>query len=307
MALTPIPTVFSGNPLDRADQMRTDPEIMGTIARQADARYMLFCGETVLAEGGGAVAWQTAGKCKFLPVNETIFLGLDGDAPRYAAMLDGAPEDYTGLFDYADFTGVRSLARARGSAHPELGIVAQAKSMLAWHANHGFCAKCGHKTVMVKAGYERQCPGCEASHFPRTDPVVIMLAFHEGKALVGRGPKIAPGYFSALAGFMEPGETIEEAVARELYEEAEVKATKVRYVTNQPWPWPSSLMIGCFAWVESDKVVPDGVELDEARWISKEEAIEGLTGNREDFKLPFPAAIAHTLIQTWLAEDEATF
>ncbi|TNE61697.1 MAG: NAD(+) diphosphatase [Alphaproteobacteria bacterium] len=302
MALADIQTVFSGNPLDRADHLRTDPEILGDIARGDDARFVLMAEDQILTDDIGDIFWLTAGQCRFLPVGTRVFLGLNGSAPCYGARLDGTPDDLTGLFGHAKFRDARAIAMKLGHAHPSLGIIAQAKSMLSWHQSHRFCAKCGHESKLVKGGYERKCTACDASHFPRTDPVVIMLAFHGDKALVGRGHHLPPGMYSALAGFMEPGETIEEAVARELWEETGVKATKVKYVTSQPWPWPSSLMIGCMAWVEDDELNIDPVEIESARWITKEEAREGLMRTREDFMLPPPLAIAHNLVLAWLKE-----
>jgi NAD+ diphosphatase len=307
VALSTVTTAFSGNPLNRADHLRADPEILGDWARRDDARFVLFADDRVLTDEFGDIAWMTPGKCRFLPLVTTIFLGLDGEAPRYAATLDGSAEEFGDMFVPAKFREGRAVAIKFGHAHPSLGIVAQAKSMLSWHKSHLFCAKCGAQSELVKAGYERKCPSCGASHFPRTDPVVIMLAFPEGsggdRALVGRGYHLPPGIYSALAGFMEPGETIEEAVARELMEETGLKATKVEYKASQPWPWPSTLMIGCFAWVEDGKITPDTTEIEDARWITKEDAIRAIAGETPELLLPPSLAIAHDLLTLWLAES----
>ena len=306
MLLNAPQVFFSGNPLDRADQMRPDPEIFGDLMLESSARVMALASGAVLSDMIGGIYWLKARQCRFLPVEETIFLGLENGEARYAVSLSGDPEDFDTLFPDAKFRDARALAMKVGAPAPHLGIVAQAKSMLAWHETHRFCAKCGEQSRLTKAGYERKCDGCGASHFPRTDPVVIMLACHEDQALVGRGPQLPPGFYSALAGFMEPGETIEEAVARELMEEAGVTATEVRIVANQPWPWPSSLMLGCMAEVTDTKLTLDDNEIDDARWITRQEATAALQGETgPDFMLPPPLAIAHTLIQHWLRSGSA--
>lgn len=261
---------------------------------------MLLLDGNILSDALGGIAWLKHRQCAYLPLGTRIFLGMDNGAPRYAATLNGTEADYDGLFPDVKFRDARALAMKMGVAHPDLGIVAQAKSMLSWHESHRFCAKCGVESNLVKAGYERRCPECDAGHFPRTDPVVIMLACHGEEALVGRGPQLPPGFYSALAGFMEPGETIEEAVARELMEEAGVTATAVSIIANQPWPWPSSLMIGCIATVKDKTLTLDETEIDDARWVSREELKAAMGGQTPDFFTPPPLAIAHDLLRHWL-------
>lgn len=303
MTLQKIQTFFSGNPLDRADHLRKDDATMGDMMQQPDARLMLLVDGKILSDPVGAISWLTYRQCAYLPLGTRIFLGLQDGAPRYAADLEGEEADFEDLFPDAKFRDARALAMKAGSAHPDLGIVAQAKSMLSWHETHRFCAKCGEPSELARAGYERICPSCKANHFPRTDPVVIMLATHGDEALVGRGPHLPPGFFSALAGFMEPGETIEEAVARELMEEAGVTATSVSIIANQPWPWPSSLMIGCMAEVDGKDLTLDETEIDDARWITRSEAESAMRGETPDFFVPPPIAIAHNLLGHWLKTD----
>lgn len=300
MALNNIQTFFSGNPLDRADHLRKIPSTMEEMLQSPDARLMIVCGGNILSDQIGAILWLSHRQCAYLPLSTVIFLGLDGGEPRYAASVGGSEEEFDGLFPNAKFRDARALALKIGTAHPDLGIVAQAKSMLSWHESHRFCAKCGAESDLSRAGYERLCPSCGASHFPRTDPVVIMLATHGEEALVGRGPHLPPGFFSALAGFMEPGETIEEAVARELMEEAGIPVSEVEIIANQPWPWPSSLMIGCIAKADSKELTLDETEIDDARWITRDLAESALRGELPDFFVPPPLAIAHNLLIHWM-------
>lgn len=306
MTLADIHTCFSGNPLDRADQLRTDPEIFGSYMTNEDARFVVMVEDKVLSHKDGTISWRTHRDCAPHSSLTILFLGLEENKPRYAIHLDGTAEYYDVIFGDEEvetkFRDGRTLGFKLAGAHPDLGIVAQVKSMLLWHQSHRYCAKCGDESHLVKAGYERLCDSCGASHFPRTDPVVIMLARYGEKVLVGRGPDWPEGHFSALAGFMEPGESMEEAVARELYEEVGLKATKVKYVASQPWPWPSSLMIGAFADVDSTDLTIDGNEIADAIWISKKDVLASIRGEHEYRLLPPPYAIAHNLIKAWLAE-----
>lgn len=325
MALSPVQTAFSGNPLDRADHLRTDPEIFGDYLNRDDTRVVLFAieGERkedspaflppndywLLTDEGGDIAWQKPSAIRLLPVKNTIFLGLTtGGAPRYALLLDGTTDDFTPFFEPqgAKFRDGRNVAHKLtvpgGEPHPSLGIIAQAKSMLMWHESHRFCAKCGKESELIKAGYERECPSCKAHHFPRTDPVVIMLVRCGDKALVGRGKGWPEGNFSALAGFMEPGESMEEAVAREVFEEVGLKTNSVRYVTSQPWPWPSTLMIGAEAWVEDGEISLQETEIAEALWITKDDVRASMKGESPYRLVPPSFAVAHNLIRNWLEE-----
>ena len=229
-----------------------------------------------------------------------IFLGLDGDRAVFALDISAAENPaqkgpLAGLGFFRD-------ARAAGQmvSIKEAAIIAQAKALIDWHQRHGFCPKCGAPTRVMDAGYRRLCDKCNSEHFPRVDPVVIMLAIDGDACLVGRGKLFPQGMFSALAGFIEPGETIEEAVRRELMEEASVKVGEVTYWATQPWPFPSSLMIGCFAKATSREVKVDQSELAEVRWIERKVARELIEGKRVDgIMVPPPIAIAHHLIKAF--------
>ncbi len=205
----------------------------------------------------------------------------------------------SGLGHFREARSAAMLMDGRDAA-----IMGQAKAMIDWHQRHRFCARCGTLTAVADAGYKRICPNCSAEHFPRTDPVVIMLATHGDACLVGRGKHFPRGMFSALAGFIEPGETIEEAVRRELMEEVGVKVGRVTYYATQPWPFPSSLMIGCFAEAESRDFKVDENEIAEALWLERDLARQLLKGDSvEGLWVPPQIAIAHHLIKAW-AETE---
>ena len=181
-------------------------------------------------------------------------------------------------------------------------LFACALSLANWHSRHPHCSVCGHGSEIVRGGWSRRCPNCSAEHFPRSDPVVIMLAEHDGRLLLGRQPHYPPDRYSALAGFVEPGETIEAAVAREISEEAGIQVADVRYIASQPWPFPSSLMIGCHARALSDDLTVDFTELEDARWFTRDEVAAALTRVDNPPFLPPPRhAIARTLLEHWLA------
>ncbi len=195
---------------------------------------------------------------------------------------------------------LRSIAAAGLVPVPEASMLASAKALLAWHARRGFCSNCGARTNVGAAGWRRECPNCGMHHFPRTDPVVIMLATAGDSCLLGRQKRFPKGMYSALAGFLEPGETIEQAVRREIMEEAGIACGAVTYFASQPWPFPSSLMIGCFAEATTRDVKVDQVELEDARWFSRDETRAMLEKRHPDkVAAPIPMAIAHHLIKAW--------
>jgi len=289
-------TGFTGGTLDRADEIRRDPAALIAMRARADARWLVMDKLNPVIRPGERPSILWAYRSDVPHDALSIFLGVDGDAPRFAA---AAPSDEL----VADFGGEVMDARAAGTVLPanEAAIVAQARSMLDWHQRHGFCAVCGAPTVLAKAGYARSCGGCKAEHFPRVDPVVIMLAVRDNHALVGRQPRFPKRFLSALAGFVEPGESLEEAVRRELWEEAGITTSRVRYLASQPWPFPSSLMIAAFAEADGFEVKLDEDELEEVRWVTKDEVRAALAGGG-DWLAPPPMAIAHTLLKSWVDE-----
>lgn len=299
------PNTFANSPLDRASHRRADTDWLAQ--RMSDERsvfmplWRLMPFVSLSSGGGRAAGWLRAPLAEQLIKPETplIFLGLTNNNAHFAFEMPPAADPTASgpLQGMGSFEDLRTVAEAIDPG--DAAILAQAKSVLDWHARHGFCANCGAKTVMADAGYKRFCESCQTEHFPRTDPVVIMLPVHGDKCLLGRQPKWPKAFFSALAGFVEPGETIEEAVTRELFEEAGIKAGIVQYHTTQPWPYPSSLMIGCFAEALNTEIHLDHNELEDARWFTKEELRAALAGEGP-VRMPPPLAIAHQLVKTWV-------
>ncbi len=280
---------FTGSPLLRLDRERPDAAAFARHLADPRARLLVLDGLDPLVNEAGGLSWgPLAGRA---PDVELALLGLLDDRPAFVALTPAA----RGKPMFALF---RVLAELPG---PDAAIWGAARSLVDWHARHRFCGRCGAGTEVGRAGWGRRCPQCTAEHFPRTDPVVIMLAEHEGRVLVGRQPRFPAGRYSALAGFVEPGESIEEAVARELFEEAGVRATQVRYVASQPWPLPSSqLMIACIAPVDSDVLDIDHDELDDARWVDRDGVLAALRCEMQaPFIAPPPYTIAHELLARW--------
>jgi NAD+ diphosphatase len=295
-ALPPITGMaFVDNPLDRADHIRADSSAMVAVSRDPAARVLGFVDLNAALSHDGLL-WLPL---EDVPSDSTfIFLGLEAGAPRFAAAVP------KGSYLPGQPTDARQAAMILPAA--QSAMLGQGRALLAWHGKHGHCAVCGAPTAMSKAGYARQCANdaCKAEHFPRTDPVTIMLVVDGDRCLLGRQPTFPKGFYSALAGFLEPGETIEAAVRREVREEAGIDVGRVRYVASQPWPFPSSLMIGCFAEALSDQITVDETELEDARWFSRQDCQAVFDGNGP-FICPPPLAIAHHLLKTWLALERA--
>ena len=286
---------------DRADKQR--PHMTGN---EENARFVLVSGERALIELTGCEHFKA-----LHDRNETIalggdpenavFLGNDAAGPIYGV---SAPIPEGEGFPRIKAIDMRSIATQGLLTDDQLALVGTGKSLTSWHARHRFCANCGAPTEPSQGGWRRDCDSCKTQHFPRVDPVVIMLAVDGDRALLARGANFIPGMYSALAGFIEPGETIEDAVRRELFEEAGIRTAQVRYHSSQPWPFPSSLMIGCMARAETTELNIDTDEIADAAWFTREEiktmlAFEDNAGRM----IPPPSAIAHQLIASFMENE----
>ncbi len=277
---------FTGATLERVDHERDDPTAFARALAHPGARLLVLNGLAPPVEGD---------RLALVPMDPAR-----GDA-LLLGNLDGAP-----LFAIGD--GIATAPAMRSptlmttlAAMPvgEAALYGIARSLIDWHVRHGFCANCGRATAVSRAGWARACGTCAAQHFPRTDPVVIMAVEHGDRVLLGRQPSWPPGRYSTLAGFVEVGESIEEAVTREVLEEAGVRVGAVRYVASQPWPFPSQLMIGCIAVAEDDRLRVDTAELEDAFWATRAEVRAALSGETGRFIAPPAYAIAHSLLAAW--------
>lgn len=285
---------FGGQPLDRADHVRADPARLAALAN-GDALLLSLDGLAPETNGDGRLVWHTLTRA---PADaELVFLGLlDGHA-AFAAVPDEGNTDPA--YMQRPVWSLLGLLPA-----DDLAIYGTARSLIDWHARHRFCARCGGSTHLAKGGWQRDCGACDAQHFPRVDPVAIMLVEHERQLLLGRSAHYPPRRYSALAGFVEPGETIEEAVAREVLEEVGVRVRDVRYIASQPWPFPSQLMIGCIGHADGLELAIDKTEIDDARWFARDEVARAMAGDESaGFLPPMPQAIAHDLLRWWLEQD----
>lgn len=296
---------FAGNPLDRVSQRRQDAAWIAGLLDDPETRVLPFreLKPVVRDASAPALDWQPVAPWRSAIDGGamSVLLGI-GEGRAYFA-LDAGPtpaETENGGGATAD---VRSLAAAIPG--PQAAILAEARSLLDWHARHGFCAQCGTPTVVAAAGWGRRCPNCRAHHYPRVDPVVIMLAVRGERCLLGRGRRRVGTRYSCLAGFMEPGETIEEAVRREVLEESGIQVGRVRYLGCQPWPFPSTLMMGLLCEALSEDIRIDPEELAEARWFERDEVRAMVERSRTDdpipnlATLPPPLAIGHQLARRW--------
>lgn len=283
---------FAGNPLDRAEPNRADGAWLEAQWHRQDTEVIIFIDlEPVCVDGRLARLPPAA----VAPLGKPVFLGLEGGAPRFAAavaLAEGRGE-------------VTEMRRAAGLLPGmDAALAGHGRSLLSWHQTHPYCSRCGAPTVMARGGAARVCtaPTCQGEHFPRVDPVAIMLVIRQGHCLMGRQRRFPPGMYSALAGFVEQGESLEDCVAREVMEEAGVAVSDVCYVMSQPWPFPSSLMLGCLARTDMADLRPDTEELEDLRWFARDQVVAMLLGQDADFFVPPPLAIAHHLLKVWVEE-----
>lgn len=299
---------FTGGQIERESGRRHDVGWRAALETHGDSRAYVLVGESVLLRKAGAFAdplFALTEAATFGAANEGVLLGLDAGAGRFAIGLDGAATDALKRREFL-VVDLRSIAVQGLVAAAHLPGLAAAKALLLWHARHRFCSVCGAPTQPAEGGWRRDCPACEAHHFPRTDPVVIMLATDGERCLLARQTHFAPGMWSCLAGFIEPGENIEEAARRETQEETGIRCGRVRYLGSQPWPFPMSLMIGCHLDALSAAITVDRSELEDARWFARDEAAAMLNRHHpEDLTTPPPWAIAHHIIRAWVEDAGA--
>jgi NAD+ diphosphatase len=287
---------FTGSPLDRADHVRADPEALAGYTNWR-ARLLRLDGLMPALDDSGGLEWGSLADAS--EDAELVFLGLEtGESGSARACFAAVPRSG----DAGPRLANPALWHLMASLPPEqLALYGGARSICDWHARHRFCSACGGATRIAKGGWQRGCEACGAQHFPRVDPVTIMLVENDDRLLLGRGLGWPEGRFSTLAGFVEPGESIEEAVAREVLEEAGVRVRDVDYIASQPWPFPSQLMLGCYARTDDVTLTLDTTELAEGRWFTRDEVAAAVA---DDPQAPFSApprhAIANHLMQWWL-------
>jgi NAD+ diphosphatase len=306
--LGPRPSLaYSASRIERAVDTRADAAALAALRNHPDARAYLIGGEMVALRKARDVhdpLFELREAHAIGGTAETVFIGLLQKAPRFALAIEPAAAEALKVREEFLVTDLRSIAVGGLIDGEHLPPLAAAKALLGWHGRHRFCPNCGARSHPVDGGWRRDCPSCSAQHFPRTDPVVIMLPVSAQSCLLGRSHRFQRGMWSCLAGFMEPGEAIEEAVRRETREEAGIECGRVRYFASQPWPFPSSLMIGCHAEALSREIVVDRAELDDARWFEREEVATMLQRCHPDgLTTPPGVAIAYHIIRAWVDNE----
>lgn len=311
---------FGGSALDRAGEVRDNADVVKFMRGAADSRAIVFW------RGKPLINKERPASLVRLPMDhpvladaaaDVVLLGREDGAARFGfdlsawvpdgldaaslgAFLDPSEQHHPALEPQMVFAELRRVMTWLTPRDAELA--ATGKAIFSWHEAHGFCARCGAASNMQQAGWQRQCPSCGAHHFPRTDPVVIMLITLGNSVLMGRSPGWPKGMYSLLAGFVEPGETLEAAVRREVFEEAGVEVGEVSYLSSQPWPFPASLMFGCQGIATSQEIKIDPVEIEDAMWVSREDMMEIFAGNHPTILPARKGAIAHFLLENWLAD-----
>ena len=308
---------FAGSGLDRATGLRADPVALAAALAAPGARVLPVWQGRLLVEEGARLGWLSAGHPVLAGAAAApMLLGLEAGAARFAqdiapwqptagsapapGFLDPFEPGHPALpetFRFTDLRGVMGLLSPRAAE-----LAAMARALTGWHASHRFCAACGAASLPAQSGWQRLCPACGAAHFPRTDPVVIMLVTHGNATLIGRSPGWPDGMYSCLAGYIEPGETVEAAVRREVAEETGVQVGSVCQVGSQPWPFPASLMLGCHGRAETTAITPDPAEIEDACWITREDLAQVFAGHHATIRAPRVGAIAHGLMRRWLAD-----
>jgi len=297
---------LAAKPVNRAAHHRLDTDWLEGAFKAETVLVMVMQNGAPLMGSQGGLLWLGPQAGALQNVRLRLFLGVDKEGAAIFAldMEEAFKLEVSPIAGLGEFTDARA---AFGTLGPmEANLASTARSLFEWHKSHGFCAKCGAPSIVAEAGWKRACPACKAEHFPRTDPVAIMLAVKDGKCLLGRQAMWPPGFYSCLAGFVEPGETVEQAAARELKEEAGIIADwqSAEYLFAQPWPFPSSLMVGLILHASTDEITVDKTELEEARWFTRAEARQIITGTHETLYAPPEMAIARHILKVWAERDD---
>ncbi len=293
------PNWFANNPLARINNEKDQGAFIKSRMADPDSVIVpLWRGDPLMASGKAAFL-SVAALPEFPKNAPVVFLGLKTGRAYFGVDASSSAQtpEAASFADLGEYSPLRMAAGAL--SRDDLAIIGQARWLFEWHRKHMFCANCGCETVMQPGGAKRKCPACEEEHFPRTNPVAIVLAIHDGACLLGRGPNFPPGFLSALAGFVEAAETPEECARREIFEEAGVALTDIRYQFSQPWPFTNSLMMGFLAGAKDRTLNPDTDEIEEARWIDRADIIAVLNGETRDFGVPPKFTIARQLIERW--------
>lgn len=302
-----ISHVYACNPLDRGDRERRDEEWIAQKAKDPKSKFLPLRDLNVLISNGPnqGLGWLSIDKLGDLGIDTSaIFLGLLEEEAYFAVDVSSNDPALRDLQESGDWRFEDARTATVHLSGPDSGIVAQARIQVNWHNRNRFCSVCGHETFVKRGGQVRHCSNCDTEHFPRTDPVVITLVSDNDRCLLGqsRGRRFGGKMYSALAGFVDQGETIEEAVAREVGEEAGIRVENIRYHSSQPWPFPWSLMIGCHADAVTTDIVMDDDEMADVRWFHREEVLLALEGKNQNLEVPAPLAIAHHLIKAWATQ-----
>jgi len=297
--------VYSGNPVDRGEKERRDDQWIADKAKDATSKFLPLRDLNVLVtDGEDGLGWIGAADLERLAINSSpVFLGLLDDTAHFTVDISAQDKAVAELSDGNGYRFVDARSVTEILSGPDSGIVAQARAQINWHNRNGFCAICGGESYMIRGGQVRKCSKCEVENYPRTDPVIIVVVSDGDRCLLGqsrRGRLNRTNTYSALAGFVDQGESIEEAVAREVMEEAGIRVGQVRYHSSQPWPFPSSLMIGCHADAATTDINFDDEEMNDVRWFSRDEVTAALQGKNDALNVPQPIAIAHHLITAWV-------
>jgi len=295
----PVSMAFTGAPLDLAENQRDTAQLTAFSAADNARAFVMFHGRFLVKNGDLVMVHPSQIKGSHLYDPGPLFLGLDGDVPLFAFSFAKEEEAYK-LVKGAALDHLRNLAFLMDGR--QLALAGRAKSIFDWHRSHRFCSNCGKESKPQAGGVTRQCPTCETDHFPRVNPVVIMLVLDGDNCLLGRGPEWPDGAFSALAGYVSPGESLSEACIREVKEEVNIDVENPEFMFSQPWPYPSQLMMGLVCQAKNTEITLDTKELADARWFTKDVVRGVFAGTDKTFICPPPFTIAHQLIKVWLGE-----